>query len=58
MTSSDKLKPGWTKVKFGEVVRLCKDRSSDPEADGIERYVGLEHLETEDLRIQRWGLGV
>ncbi len=50
------LKPGWTKVKFGEVVRLCKDRSSDPEAEGIERYVGLEHLEPEDLRIRRWGL--
>lgn len=50
------LKPDWTKVKFGEVVRLCKDRSSDPEADGIERYVGLEHLEPEDLRIRSWGL--
>ena len=50
------LKPGWTEVKFGEVVRLCKDRSSDPEAEGIERYVGLEHLEPEDLRIRRWGL--
>lgn len=50
------MKPGWTKVKFGEVVRLCKDRSSNPEADGIERYVGLEHLEPEDLRIRSWGL--
>lgn len=50
------LKSGWVKVKFGEVVRLCTDRSSDPEADGIERYVGLEHLEPEDLRIRRWGL--
>ena len=50
------LKPGWTKVKFGEVVRLCKDRSSNPEADGIERYVGLEHLEPEDLQMRRWGL--
>jgi type I restriction enzyme S subunit len=56
MADGGTLKPGWTKVKFGEVVRLCKDRSSDPEADGIERYVGLEHLEPEDLRIRRWGL--
>lgn len=54
--NSETLKLGWTKVKFGEVVRLCKDRSSDPEADGIERYVGLEHLEPEDLRIRNWGL--
>ena len=50
------MKAGWTKVKFGEVVRLCKARSSTPEADGIERYVGLEHLEPEDLRIRNWGL--
>lgn len=56
MAQLETLKPGWTKVKFGEVVRLCKDRSSDPAADGIERYVGLEHLEPEDLRIRRWGL--
>ena len=48
-------KKGWTKVKFGEVVRLAKDRSKDPLTDGIERYVGLEHIDPEDLRIRRWG---
>lgn len=49
------LKPGWRLVKFGDVVRLSKARSQDPLADGIERYVGLEHLEPGDLRIRRWG---
>lgn len=49
------LKPGWRRVKFGDVVRLSKARSKDPMADGIERYVGLEHLEPGDLRIRRWG---
>ncbi|MBU66038.1 MAG: restriction endonuclease [Cupriavidus sp.] len=49
------LKPGWRRVKFGEVVRLSKARSQDPLADGIERYVGLEHLEPGDLRIRNWG---
>ena len=49
------LKPGWRQVKFGEVVRLSKARSQDPLADGIERYVGLEHLEPSDLRIRSWG---
>ena len=53
---SDKnLKPGWRRVKFGDVVRLSKARSQDPLADGIERYVGLEHLEPGDLRIRSWG---
>lgn len=49
------LKPGWRRVKFGDVVRLSKARSQDPLADGIERYVGLEHLEPGDLRIRNWG---
>ena len=49
------LKPGWRRVKFGDVVRLSKARSQDPLADGIERFVGLEHLEPGDLRIRSWG---
>lgn len=49
------LKPGWRHVKFGDVVRLSKARSQDPLAEGIERYVGLEHLEPGDLRIRSWG---
>ncbi|MDP1527883.1 restriction endonuclease subunit S [Rhodoferax sp.] len=49
------LKPGWHRVKFGDVVRLTKARCADPLADGVERYVGLEHLEPGDLRIRSWG---
>lgn len=46
---------GWTRVRFGDVVRLSKERCADPEAAGIDRYVGLEHLEPGDLRIRAWG---
>ncbi len=49
------MKPSWRKVKFGEVVRLSKARCADPLAEGIERYVGLEHLEPGDLRVRSWG---
>lgn len=56
MTDEQTLKPGWRRVKFGDVVRLSKARSANPEADGIERYVGLDHIDPEDLRIRRWGL--
>jgi type I restriction enzyme S subunit len=49
------LKPGWRRVKFGDVVQLSKIRSQDPLADGFDRYVGLEHLEPGDLRIRSWG---
>lgn len=55
MTNVANLKAGWQRVKFGDVVRLSKARSSDPIADGYDRYIGLEHIEPEDLRIRRWG---
>lgn len=49
------LKPGWQRVKFGDVVRLNKETCKDPEAEGIERVLGLEHLEPGNLRIRSWG---
>ena len=48
------LKPGWQRVKFGDVVRLNKETCKDPEAEGIERVIGLEHLEPGDLRVRSW----
>lgn len=43
------------RVKFGDVVQLSKARCADPLAEGIERHVGLEHLEPGDLRVRSWG---
>lgn len=47
-------KAGWTRVAFGDVVRQVKDRV-DPEESGLARYVAGEHMDTDDLRIRRWG---
>lgn len=55
MTDQLKAKTGRHQVKFGDVVRLSKARSQNPLADGIERYVGLEHIEPGNLRIRSWG---
>ena len=52
---SGTLKPGWTRVAFGDVVRLSTERSSNPEAAGFDRYVGLKHLDPGELTIRRWG---
>ena len=49
------MREGWTRVAFGDVVRLSRERSSDPIAEGFDRYVGLEHLDPGDLKIRRWG---
>src|SRR3954465_7863155 len=56
MSSSAPLKKGWTSVIFGGLVQLVRARSADPERDGFERYVGLEHIDPGDLTIRRWGL--
>ncbi len=52
---SDKLKNGWTRVAFGDVVKQVRDRV-DPESSDIERYVAGEHMDTDDLKIRRWGI--
>lgn len=47
-------KPGWSMVKFGAVVKNANLVERDPEANGIERIVGLEHIDPENLHIRRW----
>lgn len=49
------LKAGWKRVKFGEIAECVNDRVDDPAKAGVERYVGLEHLDPESLTIRRWG---
>jgi type I restriction enzyme S subunit len=49
------IRDGWRHVAFGDVVRLSRERSSDPEGDGFQRYVGLEHMDPGELRVRRWG---
>ncbi|MCE1241555.1 MAG: restriction endonuclease subunit S [Azonexaceae bacterium] len=52
--NSKTLKPGWHWVKFGDVVRQCKEKA-DPETSGLERYIAGDHMDTDDLRLRRWG---
>ncbi len=48
------LKPGWKMVKFGDVVRQCKE-SVDRDNNPFERYVEGGHTDSEDIHIHRWG---
>lgn len=41
-------------VKFGDVVRNANLVERDPIGAGIERIVGLEHIDPENLHIRRW----
>lgn len=46
---------GWREVRFDEMAQLVNERVDNPAEAGVERYVGLEHLDPESLRIRRWG---
>ena len=52
--ASSRYKPGWTRVAFGDVARQVKDHV-DPATEDLRRYVAGEHMDTDDLRIRRWG---
>ena len=54
----DKLfnKKDWPVVRFGEVVRHINETEREPLKKGLERFVGLDCLDPENLHIGRWGL--
>ena len=50
MVSSD-----WQKVRFDEISTVVTDRIDKPIESGLEDYIGLEHLDTDCIRIKRFG---
>jgi type I restriction enzyme S subunit len=46
---------GWKKWRFHEIAENVTDRVDDPSRAGVERYVGLEHLDPDSVAIRRWG---
>ncbi|XXY48581.1 restriction endonuclease subunit S [Sorangium sp. So ce269] len=48
------LKPGWRRVKFGEVATHIAERA-EPTPEETALYVGLEHLDSGSLTVRRWG---
>ncbi len=47
-------KTRWTRVTFEDVIENVAVRVDDPRSAGVERYVGLEHLNADTLTVQRW----
>ena len=42
-------------MKLGQIAREVKETETKPLEAGLERYVGLEHLDPDELKISRWG---
>ncbi|MCC5661426.1 restriction endonuclease subunit S, partial [Nostoc sp. XA010] len=55
MIQADTLKPGWQIWRFDEMATNVNDRINDPSKSETEYYVGLEHLDSDSLKIRRWG---
>lgn len=49
------LKPGWKVWRFDQIATNVNVRIDNPSESGMEHYVGLEHLDTDSLKIRRWG---
>lgn len=47
-------KRGWSLVRLGDVVFEPKESVKDPADEGIERVVGLEHIDSEDIHLRRF----
>src|SRR5215213_2127606 len=52
-TDSDRF--SWKVYRFDQIAQNITDRVDNPAESGVDRYVGLEHLDPESLQIQRWG---
>lgn len=46
-------KSQWTPVKFGDVAFEPKETVKDPQAEGVEHVVGLEHIDSENIHLVR-----
>jgi type I restriction enzyme S subunit len=52
--SKSSLPNGWRVIKFGDVVDNMNETTRDPESIGLDRVVGLDHMDPESLPLRRW----
>ena len=55
MSDNKSLKPGWRTWRFDQMATNVNVRIDNPSESGMEHYVGLEHLDSDSLKIRRWG---
>lgn len=54
MSDNKNLKPTWKTWRFDQIAQQISTRAEPTPVDS-EFYVGLEHMDTDSLRIRRWG---
>lgn len=53
--SKETLKPGWYKLKLSAVCEEISKRVSNPSESVFDRFVGLEHMETGETKLRKFG---
>ena len=48
------LSEGWRLVKFGDFVENMNETTKDPASIGLDRVVGLDHMDSDSLPLKRW----
>lgn len=51
-----KVKLGWRKCRLIEICSEVSERVSNPSESEFERFVGLEHMETGETKLRRYGV--
>jgi type I restriction enzyme S subunit len=46
----------WQIVRFGDIAENININEKNPLENGLDRFIGLEHLDPDILKIKRWGL--
>jgi len=52
--ADNNLRAGWKVWRFDQMAESIGERA-DPTPEDSELYVGLEHMDTDSLRVRRWG---
>lgn len=47
-------KSTWKRIAFGDAIASITDRVDNPSEAGVDRYVGLEHLDPGVMTVRRW----
>jgi type I restriction enzyme S subunit len=56
MNNPSTLPEGWHRFSFGEIARNVSEYETKPLEKGLDRCVGLDHIEPGSLHIKRWNM--
>ena len=49
------MKNNWQKIKLHEIANCIIDRIDDPKQSNTNNYVGLAHIDSDEIKISRIG---